>query len=566
MFLESLRSKLPQPERMTVGLILRPRSDNCSAVLARQAMHKPARREYFDFDGVQTRYGAADEDIAQVIGFADRHELDIVEINRDSRLILLAGPTPKIILAFHVSLVFDRIGEQVVHFLEGDGLDVLTDGELSGVIEGMFGLDSRPHFGFFHFSLRSLEPPWLRADSDSDDSYGGDQDSTAPDTTTPDTTTPGSTAGTTTKTSDRVWTDPADCIRRYRFPQATGRGQTIGILTLGGGFHAEDMKAYFGDAVPEIEVVTIGEAKNDPAAAEDVRQYLAALRSGKMPEMSEDIASQVAWTLETTQDLQLAGSFAPGAKLVLYIGSNTELGEVHSLLAALNDRNRDIDVLSCSWGTGEHSVSPNLAKVINETLQHAALRGVTVCCASGDKGADLENGEPNAHFPSSCPMALSCGGTTPHDEEVTPEVVWNESRGPHTAASGGGFSRFFEQPTWQQGTGGKDRPQGRGVPDVAAKADLTQGYRMIVAGQEFSGGGTSASTPLWAALIARCNEVAGRRAGWLNPLLYRDHMSQALRRVPIGNNGYYHANDHWDPCTGWGTPDGEELVKLLLEE
>jgi subtilase family serine protease len=58
-------------------------------------------------------------------------------------------------------------------------------------------------------------------------------------------------------------------------------------------------------------------------------------------------------------------------------------------------------------------------------------------------------------------------------------------------ASTGGASRLFPRPEWQtsaqvsQKAGG----EGRGVPDVAAKADVAQGYGILVAGLDIAIGG-----------------------------------------------------------------------------
>ena len=63
---------------------------------------------------------------------------------------------------------------------------------------------------------------------------------------------------------------------------------------------------------------------------------------------------------------------------------------------------------------------------------------------------------------------------------------------------------------------------GRGVPDVAGDADPESGYVVRVDGHEAVFGGTSAVAPLWAALIARINQLKGCAAGL--------HQSEALRQ------------------------------------
>jgi kumamolisin len=108
---------------------------------------------------------------------------------------------------------------------------------------------------------------------------------------------------------------------------------------------------------------------------------------------------------------------------------------------------------------------------------------------------------------------------------------------------------------------------GRGVPDVAGDADPSTGYRVRVDGQDLVIGGTSAVSPLWAALAARLSQRAGQRLGLLQPLLYAGIQAGApaagFRDVTEGDNGAYSAGPGWDPCTGQGVPDGEALVGVV---
>jgi kumamolisin len=76
-------------------------------------------------------------------------------------------------------------------------------------------------------------------------------------------------------------------------------------------------------------------------------------------------------------------------------------------------------------------------------------------------------------------------------------------------------------------------------------------------------GGTSASAPLWAALIARLNQGLKARCGFLNPLLYAKCATGVLRDITVGNNGAYAAQRGWDACTGLGSPHGMRLFKAL---
>ena len=124
-----------------------------------------------------------------------------------------------------------------------------------------------------------------------------------------------------------------------------------------------------------------------------------------------------------------------------------------------------------------------------------------------------------------------CAGVRRHEPDarrapsISHEVVWND--GAQGGASGGGVSRAFPVPVWQNGlsatsaSGGKTALSGRGVPDVAGDASPVTGYSVLIDGTQTVVGGTSAVAPLWAALIARINAAKGQPAGFINPKLYK---------------------------------------------
>jgi kumamolisin len=82
-------------------------------------------------------------------------------------------------------------------------------------------------------------------------------------------------------------------------------------------------------------------------------------------------------------------------------------------------------------------------------------------------------------------------------------------------------------------------------------------------------GGTSASTPLWAATAALINQDLKskklREVGFANPALYWMGANQSKLPAPpfhdvtAGNNLAYDAAPGWDFATGWGSMDGAAL-------
>jgi len=88
----------------------------------------------------------------------------------------------------------------------------------------------------------------------------------------------------------------------------------------------------------------------------------------------------------------------------------------------------------------------------------------------------------------------------------------------------------------------------------------------------FRFGGTSAGSPQWAGLTVLANQLAGRRIGFLNIVLYGASFTPAYSRlfhdVTTGDNSSngvtgFPAKPGWDAATGLGSPKANTLVPLL---
>ena len=239
---------------------------------------------------------------------------------------------------------------------------------------------------------------------------------------------------------------------------------------------------------------------------------------------------------------------------------------------------QDFNVGEGSWTSAE-------VATMNSALEYAAARHVTVVVASGDYGA-IGNGSSTPRkevsLPASDPWALAAGGTTLTANRATgayqSETAWNVQSG-SPDGSGGGFSRLFARPSYQNGVPGIGAA--RGVPDVAGEATGTSGMALAFSapsdGEVLIGaGGTSAAAPFWAGLIALADQEAGHALGFVNPAIYRVARSplyhQAFHDITTGNNTVAlngvtitgdQAGPGWDPVTGWGTPDAQVLIPLL---
>ncbi|HTP22091.1 MAG TPA: S53 family peptidase [Solirubrobacteraceae bacterium] len=341
---------------------------------------------------------------------------------------------------------------------------------------------------------------------------------------------------------------PPEVAAAYSFPTSVnGSGQTAGILELGGGFSQTDLDTYFkslGLTPPSVSAVSVDGGKNSPGTDTDADG-------------------------EVMLDIEVLGSVAPGAKIVVYFAPNTDQGFIDALSTAVHDTTNKPSVVSISWGGPEDSWTQQARTQMEQILTEAAAVGVAVTVASGDSGStDGESdGKQHVDFPASAPHALGCGGTTLKIEnaKIASETVWNEL--PNHGAGGGGISVEFAVPSYQSAikmpTNVDTGKAGRGVPDVAGNADPETGYKVLVDGSQQTIGGTSAVAPLWAGLIVLLNASLGKPVGFLQPQIYAASAATGFHDITQGNNVGYQAGPGWDACTGNGSPDGAALLTTL---
>ncbi|MGA2602410.1 MAG: S53 family peptidase, partial [Bryobacteraceae bacterium] len=332
----------------------------------------------------------------------------------------------------------------------------------------------------------------------------------------------------------------------YQFPlDVDGTGQTVGILELGGGYHPVDLKNYFSSMKinePTVVAVSVDKGKNKPTN----------------PNSADG---------EVLLDIEVAGSVAPGAKIVVYFAPNTDQGFQDALTTAIHDSTNNPSVISISWGGPESTWTAQAMTAFDSAAQDAGAMGVTICAASGDNGSSdgVTDGANHVDFPASSPNILACGGTTLQSANgaITSETVWND--GAQGGAGGGGYSNQFPLPAYQASDNIKPPSGGgRGVPDVCGDADPETGYQVLVDGKSLVIGGTSAVAPLWSGLIALLNQKLGKSVGFLQPVLYGlPQTADAFNDITQGSNGAFSAGPGWDPTTGLGSPSGENLLTAL---
>ncbi len=471
-------------------------------------------RKFLSHKEYEESYGISDVTIAEIEELAGLHGINILSIDRSKRTAFLKGTAEQINKTFLIQMGYFENSEPDAqqHAIGYVGTPQL-EGPLNNKVSSINGLS---HQEKKEKRVRHLQNIQAMP------------------------------ASPTTKVG--YW--PTLVAEAYQFPDADGKGECIGIIELGGTFKQSDIDGYFkalGLASPEIVIVGNQPKANPKSYAEDV---------------------------EVTSDIQVAGALVPKAKIVLYYGNSI----LEAMKLAIADTKNSPSVLSISWAASEFKYSNAELQALAQASYEASLKGITVLGASGDHGAyniglaPKGMNMPNVNIPASLGFVLGCGGTqlTVSGETISSEVVWNEVIGNMHAGTGGGFSNKFGMPAYQANASSHYfqyypalRNSARGVPDVGASASNVTGYTVLFNGVWMKVGGTSLSTPLWAALIVRLNQLLGHRLGFINSTLYRMAGTSAFRGIVSGNNGYYNALTYWNPCTGLGSPNGKEILNSI---
>jgi len=263
------------------------------------------------------------------------------------------------------------------------------------------------------------------------------------------------------------------------------------------------------------------------------------------------------WALETALDVEWAHVIATNATIIVSVARTAKLTD---LLAAVDAAvNAGATVVSMSWGASEFSGQ-------NTYDTHFNVSGITFTASSGDNGAGVE-------WPSVSSYVVGVGGTSLYldgSNNRSSETAWS--------GSGGGSSAYLARPSFQNGWQGTP---GRGVPDVSLVADPNTGVQVydVNNGGWVVVGGTSASAPMWAGLIALANQSRTTNLSSTDLALYllgQGPVNQNGAYVGLysvnptyfydvtqGNNGTYTAAPPYDFVTGMGVPFANTFIPAL---
>jgi subtilase family serine protease len=281
---------------------------------------------------------------------------------------------------------------------------------------------------------------------------------------------------------------------------------------------------------------------------------------------------------EVSLDIEMAIAMATNLSQVLvYEAPNGNGASVADLLQTIATQDKAKEI-SSSWLIGDNSG-------FETYYQQMAVQGQSFFQASGDDGAFYNGIGEWADDTNIIIVGGTTLNTTGAGGSWSSETAWNWyiDLPPNTNSTGGGTNfNGVPIPGWQQGismTANQGSSTLRNVPDVALTADnIYVYYNQGNFPTNGFFGGTSCAAPLWAGFTALVNEQATNDGlapvGFLNPAIYAIGKSAAYNsdfhditdgnntNLAVGPNKWY-AVPGYDLCTGWGTPNGQNLINAL---
>jgi sugar lactone lactonase YvrE len=501
----ALAGSLSPTQKLHVTITLPLRNQDALTSLL-QRLYDPRSSDYRKFLTVAQfteRFAPTAEDYEKVVGYVKSYGLTVTEEEPDRLIVPIDGTVQQIQSAFNVQMNTYRHPTENRTFYAPDRDPSLT---LSTSVTHITGLDN----------FRLPRPTFVRKDA--------------------------------VRSSQRVAATgsgpsgnylASDMRAAYAGGTAlTGSGQTVAMVEFDG-YNLSDVNLSFS---------SVGQSYSVP-----VQNVLVNGATGASCQFLSPCSDT-----EQVLDIVQAIGMAPGLSQVrVYIGT-TDTDIFHKIY-----QENIASVVSISWVWGDNTSGDD---PIFEAMR---LSGQTIFAASGDWGS-----YPAIYpaFPAEDTYVTAVGGThlttSGAGGSWVSETAWSDS-------GGGPSPDGIPIPSWQSGLNGVNGASTllRNAPDVAAEGDFDNYYCNL---GSCGGGeaGTSYATPRWAGFMALVNQQAvisgtatNGRVGFIDPTLYSigegANYSSDFHDITSGSNGGYSSGAGYDLVTGWGSPNGQNLIYAL---
>jgi len=501
---------LPPTQRMNLAIMLPLRNQTeLTDFLSR--LSDPSSKDFGHFLSVSQfteAYGPTREDYQAVIDFARSNGFTVTGTSPNRLLVDISGTVAQMESAFHFRMMIYQHPTENRTFYSPDREPSL---ELSVPVASIGGLDNF-----------SIPRPQLRRTPDGQNIHSN----------------AGSGPGGAYLAGDMR-------AAYYGNGTLTGSGQSVGLCEFDG-YNMSDVTASFDGVQYNVPITNV-------------------LIDGASGGSDGDDGEQVL-------DIVQAIGMAPGMSSVrVYIApGTTSIGvgdkDMFNRMATDNISKN----LSCSWGWNPADSSSD-----DPIFQEFAAQGQNMFVASGDSGAYTGSNSTDESYPAESVYVVAVGGTDlttsgPGGSWVS-ETAWADS-------GGGPADNGFAIPSWQVGVANSNNKASttiRNLPDVAAEGNFDN-YLCDQGSCQGGWGGTSFAAPRWAGFLALVNQQAvangAATLGYLNPIIYPlaegSNYTSDFHDITSGNNNNGHGKSYnavtgYDLVTGWGSPNGPNLINAL---
>jgi hypothetical protein len=512
---------------LAIGLPLH-NQDQLNALL--QQVSDPSSRNYRHYltpDQFTSQFGATDQDIQSIIGFAQANGLTVTRVHSNHMLVEVDGKASDVEHAFNVTLHTYHLAAENRNFYAPDQEPSVPATLPALDVQGLNSY-AQPH-SRLHFAPQK-------------------------------------------SSSTKLGSGPFGTYMGYDFRNAyvpgtplNGAGQSVALVEFDG-YVSND--------------ITLYEQRAGLPAASLTNVLLRGFSGTPFDPNAQG---------EVTLDIDMVIAMAPGISQVMVYEDNPLANFNPNIVLNRIATDNSARQVSSSWGwTGGPSATTDqiFQQMILQGQSYFNASGDS--CAFLPPGSPGSVDDPTFFgAPSDSPYITQVGATTLQTTgpggSFLSESVWNwglefPGQGYDGVGSSGGISGFYPIPTWQQGISMANN-QGsttmRNLPDVGLTGD---NIFIIVNGVDEDGvGGTSCAAPLWAGFIALVNQQATNNGapmvGFLNPAIYAlaktANYTNYFRDVVQGNNTWsqspteFFAVSGFDLCTGLGSPNGTNLINAL---